>query len=81
MSMNDYIIEFENLNHETSIHNIALSDTVLAFKILEGAMIIVSQRQTALTLASDLPFKSMKGALQRIFGEKSSTKISNDDNI
>ena len=81
MSMNDYIIEFENLNYETSIHNIALPDTVLAFKILEGAMIIVNQRKTALTLAFDLPFKSMKGALQRIFGEKSSTKISNDDNI
>ena len=39
MSMNDYIIEFENLNHEMSIHSMAVPDTVLAFKILEGAMI------------------------------------------
>ena len=39
MSMNDYIIEFENLNHEMNIHNMALPDTVLAFKMLEGAML------------------------------------------
>ena len=38
MSMNDYILEFENLNHEMSIHNMALPDTVLAFKILEETM-------------------------------------------
>ena len=39
----------------------ALPDTILAFKILEGAMINDNQRQTALTLASELSFKSMKG--------------------
>ena len=32
------MIEFENLNHEMSICNMALPETVLAFKILEGAM-------------------------------------------
>ena len=37
--MNDYILEFENLNHEMSIYNMALPDTVLAFKILEETMI------------------------------------------
>ena len=78
MSMNDYIIEFENLNHEMSIHNIVLPDTVLAFKILEMALINDSQLQMALTLASDLLFKSMRGALKRIFGEKSYMKILND---
>ena len=81
MSMNDYSIEFENLNHQMSIHNMVLPDTVLAFKILEGAMINDNQRQMALTLASELSFKSMKSALKRIFGEKSYMKISNDDNI
>ena len=60
MSMNDYILEFENLNYEMSIHNMALPDTVLAFKILEGAMINDNQQQIALTLTSDLSFKSMK---------------------
>ena len=36
--------EFENLNHEMSIHNMALPDTFLAFKILEGAMINDNQQ-------------------------------------
>ena len=81
MSMNDYSLEFENLNHEMSIHNMALLDTVLAFKILEAAMINDNQQQMALTLASDLSFKSMTGALKCIFGEKCYINISNDDNI
>ena len=53
MSMNDYILEFDNLNQEMSIHNMVLPDTVLAYKILEGAMINDNQQQMALTLASD----------------------------
>ena len=61
MSMNHYILEFGLLNREMSVHNMALPDTILAFKILEGAMINDNQRQTALTLASELSFKSMKG--------------------
>ena len=44
MSMNDYSLEFENLNHEMRIHNMALLDTVLAFKILEAAMINDNQQ-------------------------------------
>ena len=55
--MNDRILEFENLNHEMSIHSMALPDTVLAFKIFEGAMINDNQRQMALALASELSFK------------------------
>ena len=68
MSMNDHILEFENLSHEMSIHKMALPDTVLAFKTL-GATINENQQQMALTLASDLSFISMKGALKCIFGE------------
>ena len=37
----------------------ALPETVLAFKILKGAMINDNQRQMALTLASYLSFKSI----------------------
>ena len=35
----------------------------------------------ALILATDLSFKSMNGAIKRIFGEKSYMSISNDDSI
>ena len=78
MSMNGYIVEFENLNHEMNIHNMVLPDTVLA---LEGAKINVNQRQMALTIASDVSFKSMKGALKCIFVEKFYMNILSDGNI
>ena len=58
MSMNDYmnqhIVGFENLTHEINNCNIALPDTILAFRILEGLIIKENQRQIALTFASDL---------------------------
>ena len=81
MSLNDYIKEFENLNHEISVHNKSLPDTVLAFKILEGAMINDNQREVPLTLASDLSFKSVNGASKRILREKFYMENPNDDNI
>ena len=65
--MNECILEFENLSHEMSTFNMAFPDTVLAVQILEGAGLNESQRQMALTLANDFTFKSMKGALKRVF--------------
>ena len=37
MSVNEYLLEFENVNHEITDFNMKISDTVLAFQILEGA--------------------------------------------
>ena len=37
MSMNEYLLEFENLNHEVAVFNMKIPDTVVAFQILEGA--------------------------------------------
>ena len=37
MSMNEYLLEFENLNHEMTVFNMKIPDTVLAFQVLEGA--------------------------------------------
>ena len=42
--MNDYIIEFENLNHLMENQNIKLPGKVLAFKLLDGAAISESDR-------------------------------------
>ena len=55
--MNDYIIEFENLNHLMENQNMKLPDKVLAFKLLDGTTISENQRQMCLTLANDLAFK------------------------
>ena len=37
MSMNEYILKFQNLNHAMSSFNMTFPDTVLVFQILEGA--------------------------------------------
>ena len=74
MSMNEYLLEFENLNHEMTVFNMKIPDTVVAFQILEGAGLSENERQMALTLASDLTFKSMKGALKRVFGSENVEK-------
>ena len=37
MSMNEYLLGFENLNHEMTVFNMKIPDTVLAFQVLEGA--------------------------------------------
>ena len=47
-----------------TVFNMNIPDTVLAFQILQGAGLGENQRQMALTLASELIFKSMKGALK-----------------
>ena len=37
MSMKEYLLEFENLNHEMTVSNMKIPDTALAFQVLEGA--------------------------------------------
>ena len=67
-SMNDYILEFEHLNHKILEYDMKLPDTVLAFKLLDdGAGLSEQQRQMALTVASDWKFETMRSALKNIF--------------
>ena len=42
--MNNFIIEFENLNYKMVSHNMKLPDKVLAFKLLDGASVSENQR-------------------------------------
>ena len=52
MSVNDFIIEFGNLNYKMDSHNVKLPD--LAFTLLDGASVSQNQRQISLILANDL---------------------------
>ena len=52
-SIKDYILEFESLKNEISLHNMLLPDPAQDFKILEGAIITDNQRQMTLTFPSD----------------------------
>lgn len=50
--MNDFILEFGNLNYKMDSHNVKLPD--LAFTLLDGASVSQNQRQISLILANDL---------------------------
>ena len=77
MSMNDYMLEFGNLNYELTKFNMSPPDTVLAFKLLDGALITEHQQQMALRLATNFKYKSIKIALKRIFTD-TTTNAHND---
>lgn len=74
MSMADYIIDFEQRYSRMKKYKMELPDAVLAFKLLDTACLDTTDRQLALTACTDLTFASMKSALKRIFGGKTSTE-------
>lgn len=71
VSMADYIIDFEQRYNRMKKYNMTLPDAVLAFKLLDTACLDEKNRQLALTACTELKFSSMKSALKRIFGGKS----------
>ena len=72
MSMNDYIVEYEQLYNQCKKYKMTLPDSVLSFKLLDNSNLNQQERQLALTAAHDLQFDTMKAALRRIFGNKTS---------
>ena len=70
VNMCDFIIEFERRYNKTKKFNMMLPDPVLAFKLLDSCNLNNSEKQLALTAASDSSYSAMKGALRRVFGEK-----------
>lgn len=68
-AISEYIIEFERLNYLCKKHKMVFPEAVLAFKLLDKAGLIQSEKQLALTATPKLDFESMKSALKRIFGD------------
>ena len=81
MNINDYILEFEHLNDKMLQFNLKLPDNILCFKLLESASLQNNENQTALTLASDLEYESMKLALKRMSLNVQSNSENNEMNI
>ena len=79
MSINEYIIEFEHLNNKMIPNQMKLPNTVLTFKLLDGANITDQERKLALTLCSDLDFDKMKSAFKRLFTTSSNYSHSQDN--
>ena len=65
--MADYIIEFEYLYHKMTNHEMPLPNTVLTFKLLDGAKLNEYERKLALTLGNNLEFETIKSALKQVF--------------
>ena len=80
VSMLDYIIEFERIYNTMSKLKMKLPDSVLAFKLLDTAGLVVKDKQLALTACSDLTFSGMKSALKRIFGYNSPPEGASESN-
>ena len=59
MSMNDFVIELENLNYKMDSHDMKLPEKLLAFKLLDWVSVSENQRQMCLTLASDITYNRM----------------------
>lgn len=69
MSMSDYILEFDKRYNKSKRYEMTLPEAVLAFKLLDNAVLSPQEKQLALTASSNLKYTAMKSALQRIFGE------------
>ena len=54
-----------------------LPEPVLAFKLLDNAVLSQNERQLVLTAASTLDFSGMKSALKRIFGTSTVSSTAN----
>ena len=75
VSMESYVAEFEKLYNRTKKYNMTLPQSVLAFKLLEGAGLEHKDRQLVLTGVdySDMEnlFKQMTTSLVKFFGKQS----------
>ena len=82
-TMENCVIEFERFNHKARKFKMELLQSVLAFKLLDGACLQHKDRQLILTGINYAEvvtmFKQMKTTLKTFFGEQS-TSVTADDN-
>lgn len=75
MPMEHYVTEFEKLYNKTQKYQMALPESILAFKLLDGAALDHKDRQLVLTGVSydekDTLFKQMSISLRKFFGKQS----------
>ncbi len=73
--MEEYVTEFERLYNRTKKHNMNLPESVLAFRLLEGACLDHKDRQIVLTGVdysnAGTLFKQMAQSLKKFFGKQS----------
>ena len=74
MKMSEYVSSFEQKYNKAKKHKLEMSDSVLAFKLLDNAFLDNTKKQMVLTACPAIKFDDMKSALNRIFnGEQSNS--------
>ena len=74
MKMSEYVSSFEQKYNTAKKHKLEMSDSVLAFKLLDNAFLDNTKKQMVLTACPAIKFDDMKSALNRIFnGEQSNS--------
>ena len=68
-SIDDFIVEFEQLYNRAKKQAMELPDAVLAYKLSDNANLFLTDKQLALSACSELKFSSVKTALHRIFSQ------------
>ena len=77
VSMIDYIVEYKDLYHRMTQHEMVLPESVLVFKLLDGANLKDDEKKLALALGNDLKLKTMKFVLKRIFARHAGSASEN----
>ena len=81
MSMKDFVIEFERLVSKTRSHGTAMSEDILAYRLLRSANISEHHQQLARATIGELKYDAMKSQLMKIFGDQSSDMTSHETSI
>ena len=85
ISMENYVIEFEELYNKTCKYKMTLPTYVLAFKLLEGANLDHKDRQLILTGVNlkeeGTLFKQMSTSLKKFFGKQSIPASDHDEQL
>ena len=76
MSIKDYLITFERLDHKILQYNIKLPEPVLAYRVLKSANISPEKEQLARATITELKYEAMKKQISKIFNETCLTKSS-----
>ena len=72
-NMSSYIVNFDRAHAKLAKHNMVISDTVLACKLLHSANIDRKEKMMVLATTPNLDFLTMKASLKRIFAEATSS--------
>ena len=68
MTIADYLIEFDRMNAQLSVHNIKLPEPVLAYRALKSANLTNDNEKLVKATVTELTLKAMSAQLKKVMG-------------